>query len=331
MNITVDAHIDLPWIQTKYGPFNLGFEQPKESGRSVDFPRMMRGGLKAFFAALYLPDSWQDKMTQKEVIEHLLQQYNRLNSAPCSIVVTEAGVSSAYKHGKIPVFVGMEGGRLLGTSLGNLDTWARLGVKYLTLTHNRNTSWANSATDSPAPTALGKFGIEVLKRLHKLGMWADISHVHDNTIMDVFEHAEGTVLATHSGCRKLVNHPRNLPDWAIAGCTRTMIGVPYAKKFIQPYRVADHIDHIAQLTGTIKCIGIGSDLDGASMITECPDVSHWNHWMTDLSKMGYSDEAIADIGGNNWLRQLNGDLLSGTTTKPSQAQVPQPQLALSAP
>lgn len=304
--ITVDGHVDLCWIQTKLGGFDLRERQTPESGRRVDFPRMHEGGLDAFFAALYLPDSWQDRMTAKEVQNALLAQFNRLYHQPgCHIVRDEdTALDCIDNEGGVPIFLGLEGGRLLGDDLDALAFWHEAGVRYLTLTHNRNTSWANSATDDPQDVPLTDFGISVLHKCHELGILVDVSHVHDSTIEAVFHHAPGKVIATHSGTRTLVGHPRNLEDWALNQLD--FVGVPFANKFIGPnYYVSDHIDYLCQRFGDSKHVGIGSDLDGAAMVPSCPDVSRWSHWMDDLSAMDYPDDEIADIAGGNWLRLLS--------------------------
>jgi membrane dipeptidase len=91
-----------------------------------------------------------------------------------------------------------------------------LGVRYLTLTHNRNVPWADSATDRPAASGLSRFGREVVREMQRLGMLVDLSHVADTTMRDALEVAEAPVIFSHSGARTLCDHPRNVPDDVLA-------------------------------------------------------------------------------------------------------------------
>ena len=305
--MTLDLHIDAPWKALKYGPLVFGGPLPK---RDVDFPRMKQGGLHAAFFALYLPDAWQDTISPHTASLLINQQIEALNtSSGCQIVTRARDAHLWYTEQQIvPIFLGLEGGRLLNNTLDRLRELHAKGVRYLTLTHNRNTGWADSATDAPRHGGLDPFGHCVLRECEKLGVFVDVSHASDQTCIDVTSLSRKPVLATHSGCRVLLDHPRNLSDVLIKAIAKTggLIGVPFVRRFVGPKAssVIDHIDHIVQQVG-VSHVGIGSDLDGAAMVDDVRDVSDWSHIVIDgLSDRGYADANIAAIAGGNMMRLL---------------------------
>jgi membrane dipeptidase len=125
-------------------------------------------------------------------------------------------VAIAHKAGKIASFLGMENGQALENSLGPLRTYYELGARYMTLTHGRNTDWADSATDTPAHGGLTPFGVEVVREMNRLGMLVDISHVSPDVMRKVLDVSEAPVMFSHSSARALVDHPRDVPDDVLA-------------------------------------------------------------------------------------------------------------------
>jgi membrane dipeptidase len=121
-------------------------------------------------------------------------------------------VAAAFSRGRIASLLGAEGGHSIADSMGVLRMLHGLGVRYLTLTHNVNVPWADSATDVPAVGGLSAFGREVVHEMHRIGMLVDLSHVADSTARDVLSMAEAPVIFSHSGARAVCDHPRNVPD-----------------------------------------------------------------------------------------------------------------------
>jgi membrane dipeptidase len=201
----------------------------------------------------------------------------------------------------------LEGGRLLQESQGRIALLADAGCVYITLTHNKNTSWADSATDNLTHNGLTAVGKRIVKWIEEAKILVDVSHASDNTIFDVLKQASRPVIASHSGVLSLVNHPRNLSDALIKmiAATGGVIGIPYATKFVNDQNgVVLAIDHIAQLLGTTRHIAIGSDLDGAETVIE--DVSEWSAVLEPLYGLGYTTEQVDGIKGENFLRLLDG-------------------------
>src|ERR671939_2055630 len=128
------------------------------------------------------------------------------------LATTAADIRRAASEHKIAALMGMEGGHMIDSDLRLLRDYAALGVRYLTLTHFKNTEWADSSTDKPVHNGLTAFGKDVVRELNRLGVMIDISHVSDKTFYDALEITKAPVIASHSSCRAISNHPRNMSD-----------------------------------------------------------------------------------------------------------------------
>jgi len=303
--ITIDAHLDVPWMKQKFGIFDLAHPTTQ-----VDFPRMRQGKLDTAIMALYLSETLQDQLGPYDAHEAIISQVQWLNTqSKCSIVGFPDSYKSIELRGEMPIFLALEGGRLLQENIELLFIFKMFGIRYLTLTHNRNTSWADSATDITYHGGLVDFGREIIQRCNELSIFVDVSHASDATADDALSCSTKSVWATHSGCRAIFNHPRNLSDNLIRKIDRSggFIGVPFARNFVGPSAsgIIDHIDHIVQIVGHPFCVGIGSDLDGAAMVDEVSSVEDWHHVVNEaLSNRGYVDEDIAMIAGMNLFERL---------------------------
>lgn len=288
--MTLDLHIDLPWIFYKHGEFNL---EKGNTNSQISIPMMKSGKLDNAIFALYLSDGVQDCVGEELA-------YN-------SIAFEGIAVRKQLPN----AMFSLEGGRLIGEDLKKLEALKDFfDIKYLTLTHNKTTSWADSATDTAKHSGLSQFGKTVVESCEALGILVDVSHASDLTAWDVILLQTKPVIASHSGCRSLVDRPRNLPDNLITSIADTggLVGVPFAQRFIGPDRrdVISHINHIVQLTGSCDHVAIGSDLDGAVMVEGVWSVSNWGEVVLDgLSNEGYADEQIEKIAGGNMLRLMD--------------------------
>jgi membrane dipeptidase len=147
-------------------------------------------------------------LQQCELVHTLVGKY----SAHLQIASTAAEARSAFAAGRIASMLGAEGGHSINSSLGVLRALYRLGVRYMTLTHNENVPWADSATDEPAVGGLTDFGREVVAEMNRLGMLVDLSHVAASTMHDAIDCSTAPVIFSHSSCRAVTDHPRNVPD-----------------------------------------------------------------------------------------------------------------------
>ena len=263
---TVDLHVDAPWKWWKYGIDN-------QTELHIDVPVF----------AIYLPDAIRDHVyAVREQIEWC----------------TDKGVKN----------LGIEGGRLVNINL--LPDLRKLGVRYITLMHNFDNEIGGSSlglgsTGTGHKVGLSDRGIILIKAMEHVGIVPDISHANDNTAWDVISYSNGPVIASHSGCQGLVDHPRNLSDELIQyiALRDGVVGVPFVRKFLgwPKYTVADHIDYIVQLVG-IDHVAIGSDIDGAVTVAEAPE---WRGVVVDtLLERGYSVDDVAAMAGGNATRVL---------------------------
>ncbi|MFL6125588.1 dipeptidase [Actinophytocola sp.] len=221
----VDGHNDLPWAlrslpevdETRSAAFEVDLTQPQPR-LHTDFPRLRAGGLGMQFWSVYVPcrlpgDAAVTAVIQQaELVHTLAAQY----PSQLRIVGTAAEARAAFADGRIASMLGAEGGHSINESLGVLRALYRLGVRYMTLTHNDNTPWADSATDEPAAGGLTDFGREVVREMNRIGMLVDLSHVAATTMRDALDVAEVPVIFSHSSCRAVADHPRNVPDDVLA-------------------------------------------------------------------------------------------------------------------
>jgi membrane dipeptidase len=183
-------------------------------GTSVDLPRMREGGLDGAFFSVYIAGT----VTGPPAVTAARRQLDALNAlvathpADLALCMTAADVRAAHEAKKIAVLIGVEGGHMINDDLTVLDDFARRGARYLTLTHMVNTDWADSSGDQPAHNGLTDFGRRVVHELNRLGVMVDVSHVSDKTFWDVLAISESPVIASHSSCRALCGHPRNMTD-----------------------------------------------------------------------------------------------------------------------
>lgn len=302
--LTVDAHVDLPWIMFKDGYFDLCAGVPRSC---VSLVKMKTGGLDSIFCSLYLSDGVQDELGDWDSSRILGEQVRWLRKQPrIRVVSTRGEAENAFNEGLLPFFLGLEGGRLIHQNLGLLNCYRKMGVRYLTLTHNRNNQWADSTTAVATHNGLTREGVSIVKECEKIGVLVDVSHAHDLTIKRVLEVAERPVIATHSGCRKLLNHPRNLPDDLIRGIVATggIVCVPFVRNFVGSIEgIRAHILHVLELTGNAESVGIGSDMDGALLVNDFNDISDWSR-MTDSLIHDLNDHELTALRGGNLLRLL---------------------------
>ena len=162
---------------------------------------------------------------------------------------TAADIRRAAAGHKIAALMGMEGGHMIDDDLGVLRGYAALGVRYLTLTHFLNNDWADSSTDKPAHNGLTAFGKDVVRELNRLGVMVDISHVADKTFYDALEVTSAPVIASHSSCRAISSHPRNMTDDMLRALAKNggVVMITYETSFLSQ----EHLDASQALSGDV--------------------------------------------------------------------------------
>jgi membrane dipeptidase len=228
----LDTHVDVtPNLQKP----NWRFTDEHREGH-VDLPRMKRGGLNALFFSIWMPGTVTGPKAVNDAVERIAAVHKLAEEMPDQIAlcVTADQVRRARRQGKIAALIGMEGGHMINNSLPTLRMYAELGVRYLTLTHGVHTDWADSSGGEPKHNGLTEFGKEIVRELNKRGVIVDISHVSDKTFWDTLEVSSAPMIASHSSCRALANHPRNMSDDMIKALAAKggVIQIAYLDAFI---------------------------------------------------------------------------------------------------
>ncbi len=216
----VDGHNDLPWaIRAGFGsdPVLAALTGPVLQTQT-DLPRLSEGGVGAQFWSVYVPGTLTGDAAVTAVLEQIDIVHRMIQAYPehLELALTAADVQRAFAAGKIASLLGAEGGHSIASSLGVLRALYGLGVRYMTLTHNSNVGWADSATDTPDAGGLTDFGRAVVREMQRIGMLVDLSHVAPSTMRDALDVAGAPVIFSHSSARALCDHPRNVPDEVLA-------------------------------------------------------------------------------------------------------------------
>jgi membrane dipeptidase len=248
----VDGHNDLLWqlrLQAAYDLDRIDISRPCPT-LHTDLPRLRAGGLGAQFWSVYVPSDLPGHEAVTATLEQLDGFHRLLAGYPGDLAFAgSAGeVSRVAGSGRIASMAGIEGGHSIGGSLGALRMMHALGARYMTLTHNHTTSWADSATDEERHGGLTAFGVQVVHEMNRLGMLVDLSHVAPATMRAALAATRAPVVFSHSSARALCDHPRNVPDDVLAGLARNggVCMVTFVPKFVsQP--VADATLELAAL------------------------------------------------------------------------------------
>ena len=215
----IDGHNDLPWQFRHRNKAVADIDLSQDTSRLpepliTDIPRLRAGGLGAQFWSVYVPTTpagpaaVQAVLEQIDVVHQLVARY----PGAFELALTAADIERIHRQGKIASLIGMEGGHSINNSLAVLRMTYALGARYLTLTHVKNTDWADAAFDQPRHHGLTPFGESVVLEMNQLGMLVDLSHVTDETMRAALRVAKAPVIFSHSGARAVCDSPRNVPD-----------------------------------------------------------------------------------------------------------------------
>ncbi|MBV9096312.1 MAG: dipeptidase [Streptosporangiaceae bacterium] len=216
----IDGHNDLPWtLRKRTGGDIAGVDLAAPvPGTHTDLPRLAAGGVGAQFWSVYVPASLAGDAAVVTVLEQIDLARRMIAAYPraLELALTSADVTRIAAAGRVASLLGAEGGHSIAGSLGVLRMLYALGVRYLTLTHNVNVGWADSATDAPDAGGLTGFGREVVREMQRIGMLVDLSHTSPDTMRAALDVAEAPVIFSHSCARALCDSPRNVPDDVLA-------------------------------------------------------------------------------------------------------------------
>jgi membrane dipeptidase len=209
-SLVFDTHADTPQ-RLFFDQFDLA---SRDAEGCVDIPRLREGGVGAIFFALWVPveiTGGEATRRARDLLDSTLKQIE-LHGGDLALCASSKEVLAARAEKQIAVLLGIEGGHAIDNDLAVLREFHARGARYMTLTHNAATEWADSSNDAPRHHGLADFGKQVIQEMNRLGMLVDISHVSDSTFYDVLETSRAPVIASHSCCRALCDAPRNLDD-----------------------------------------------------------------------------------------------------------------------
>ncbi|GLX38158.1 dipeptidase [Streptomyces lavendulae] len=213
----VDGHNDLPWAlrnQVRYDLDRRDIGADQSAYLHTDIPRLRAGGVGAQFWSVYVRSDFAGDEAVSATLEQIDAVGQLIDRYPGTLVraLTADDMEAARERGRIASLMGAEGGHSINNSLATLRALHRLGVRYMTLTHNDTIDWADSATDEPRHGGLTDFGREVVREMNRVGMLVDLSHVAATTMRDAIAVSSAPVIFSHSSARAVCDHPRNVPD-----------------------------------------------------------------------------------------------------------------------
>ena len=304
-----DSHMDTP------SELLRGLQLGEDGAHQVDLPKLKRGGVDGAFFALYTPAEYAPDQATRYALQMLAAAQDAVDAFPESLALATSSADAALnrQQGRISVFLGMENASPIQESLPLLRLFHRLGVRYVTLTHNGDNAVADSAAEGSRWGGLSPFGREVVLEMNRLGMLVDLSHASDATFWDCLRLSKAPIVATHSCCRALCGHRRNLTDEMLKalGEQDGYVGINFYPFFLSERpdpgvrEIADHIDHAVALAG-LDHVGIGSDYDGIEVTpVGMEDVSKMGVLQEELLRRGYAAADIDQIMGGNLLAVLD--------------------------
>lgn len=237
----IDGHNDLPWAIREAGgkliAFDLNADRRMEPPAfHTDLPRLKSGGVGGQFWSVYVPSSVVGAnavtavLEQIDIVHRMAEVYPR----QLELALTAADVARIHKRGRVASLIGVEGGHCIDNSLGVLRRLFAAGARYMTLTHNDNTDWADSATDAPKVGGLSPFGEEVVREMNRLGMMVDLSHVSVEARIDAMRVSEAPVIYSHASAYALTAHPQNVDDTLLAALRADggLVMVTFVERFV---------------------------------------------------------------------------------------------------
>ena len=367
-----DGHNDLAWALRKRTGYDLsvldiGLDQ-RASGLHTDLPRLRAGGVGAQFWSVYVPCSLDGDAAVIATLEQIDFVHTMVRRYPDRLAPARSAsdVERARETGKVASLLGLEGGHSIASSLGTLRMMYALGARYLTLTHVKNTPWADSATDEPKVGGLNDFGRDVVRECNRLGMLADLSHVAESTMDAALDVSTAPAFFSHSSARALCDHPRNVSDRILGRVRDTggVVMVTFVPGFLTEEcrewmdvlftdfvsdlvddaaqqawlaenprppcavaDVADHVEHVREVAG-VDHVGLGGDFDG---VMSTPDglegVDCYPALLAELAGRGWSDADLEKLTWHNALRVLRDTEAAADVVGPADTTAGSPRMS----
>lgn len=301
--LSVDSHCDTP----------MKFHTDEE--RLTTLPRMCYGHLDASIMVAYLPQQRRSTEELKAATQQAtdilaeIDRYVAENATVAVLASTPDQVRKAKQEGKRAIVKGIENGYALGKDLSNVECFARQGIAYITLCHNGDNDLCDSARGHGEHGGLSAFGKNVVKEMNRCGLMVDLSHAAENSFWDALELSRTPIICSHSSCRALTDHPRNLTDEQMRALAKSggVMQVTLYEGFIRIngqatiHEAIQHIEHALSIMGA-EHVGIGTDFDGDGGV---PGVAHAGELMNltrELLRRGHTEQELRLLWGGNLMR-----------------------------
>ena len=310
--VVVDTHCDtlMQFLSQPHGmPPARSLGEKSDRGH-IDLPRMIEGGVTCQTFAVYTGRRAFVPEATQVALQMVDKFYSEIEANDGIVAVTSHDeIVEAKKKGLVCGLLALEGAEPLMGEIALLRVFYRLGVRMLSFAWNYRTPFADGLGAKRAESKLPELGVQALEEMERLGMVFDVSHLADTVFWDVADVMKGPFIASHSNCRDLCDHPRNLTDDMIRALTDHggVMGMNFAPAFVDKdkakvEKMVDHVDHIVNLVGPDH-VGLGSDFDGIGSTPEgLEDVSKMPNMTRVMVRRGYSDEDVLKILGGNHLR-----------------------------
>ncbi|MBT2503509.1 dipeptidase [Curtobacterium sp. ISL-83] len=321
----IDGHNDLPWERRETHDSSVEGIDTEHGTLHTDLPKLRAGGVVGQFWSVFVPaddpDPVRTTLQQIDLAHRIIERY----PDDLALARTAAEVRAAVDAGRIASLLGAEGGHAIADDLAVLRDLARLGVRYMTLTHNDDTPWADSATGQRPHGGLTDRGRQVVAEMERIGMLVDLSHTAPATMHDTLDVATRPVLFSHSSTVAVADHPRNVPDDVLTRLSANggVVMITFVPAFVSRAwadweasgslgdppvvtvsDVADHVEHARDLAG-VEHVGLGGDHDGTPvLVPDLGDVSRYPVLAGELQRRGWGAEDLRALAGGNVLRVL---------------------------
>lgn len=310
--LTLDSHCDTPML------FEQSYRLEERSDIAlVDLHKMDEGGLDAVTMVAYIPQGARDEnalatatRSADSLLNGIVAQVER-NNGYVALCDSPDKVYRCKQEGKKVIMRGIENGYAIGKDIANISRYRDMGVVYMTLCHNGDNDICDSARGNGEHGGLSAFGKEAVMEMNRVGMVIDLSHAAESTFWQVLELSTVPVVCSHSSCKALCNHPRNLADEQMAALASKggVVQVTMYSGFLREAGEATiddfmmHLEHAISVAG-IEHVGIGTDFDGDGAVKGCSSASQLCNITRELLRRGYCESDIEKIWGGNWLRVM---------------------------
>jgi len=281
--------------------------RPLGEGIQLDIGKMRQGGLNAAFFAVDCTRPWGNHLLY--LMDALGYFFREVEEFGTDILIAHSAsdIERAHAENKLAAILAVENSDALEKSPHVLPLLHRLGVRAMTLTHSTR-SWAGDGCEVEGGSGLTGFGRRLVEQLNELGIVVDVSHLNEPGFWDVVKMTDAPFMATHSCCRALCEHPRNLRDEQLKALAEKggVVGITFVPFFVSSTEATladllDHIQHAVSVAG-IDHVGLGSDFDGGGDLltdaTQLPEIT------AGLAGRNYTEPDIRKILGGNQLRLL---------------------------